>query len=198
MMCTKNRLTIVMVSVYVLCLFYSCTTLNSETGRGVECRLYWIGDSYPQDIKDTLEADYRMISLNYLIINNTTEEYFLPIKRRISNEKIDSAYQSAVVATINNKAIDTWFSADTRWYGILKPNDSIRAYLKIPEGRLTRVNIKKDIGLKKLIEMLELRYSKCSSDTIYSSKPIPQLRFSKNDTITIHYRDTIIKWRDNL
>lgn len=192
MMCIKSSFSIILVSIYLLCLFLSCTSIDSEIDKGVECRLYWISDLYPRNITDTLETDFRMISLNYLIINHTVEDCFLPIRQSSLHDKIDTVYKSEIITTINKRTIDTWFSVDTRWDGILKPNDSIRANLKIPEGRLIRINVKKDIRLKKLIEILELKYSRNISDTIYSNKPIPQLRFTINDTIAIHYRDTMV------
>ena len=87
------------------------------------------------------------------------------------------------MATINKKTIDTWFETDTRWNGILKPADSIRASLKIPERLLDSANVSKNIKITELLDQIEVKYIKCLSDTIFSSKPIPLLYFTKNDTV---------------
>lgn len=188
----KNSKSIIKYFVCAFGLLSGCTNIQPEANKGVECRLYKISDSFPYEMKDTLASDcnFRIISLEYFIINNTPEDYFIPFRCSTLYNNIDTAYQSAVIATIQKKAIDTWFSTDIRWNGILHPKDSIRANLKITEGRLIHANIKKDIDLRNLMGSLEVRYSKCIADTIYSTKPIPNLRFTINDTIAIHYRDT--------
>jgi hypothetical protein len=190
-MCTKNKY--IIIAIFSIFLFSNCINNGVETDKGVECRLYWISDSYPIETESAEEDDFRMISLHYIIVNNTKKEFFLPINRSISLDMIDTAYCSEMIASIDKKPIDTWFSTDIRWRNILKSGDSIHANLKIPEGRLEHVNIKKSIRLDCLLNCLELKYSKCLSDTIFSTKPIPQLHFTNNDTIAIHYRDTVIK-----
>ncbi len=193
MMCTKNNYISIIASIFILFLFSNCINNGAETDKGVECRLYWISDSYPIETESAEKDDFRMISLHYIIINNTKKEFFLPINGSISLDKVDTAYCSEIIASIDKKPIDTWFLTDIRWCSILKSGDSIRANLKIPEGRLEQVNIKKNIRLESLLSILELKYSECLSDTIYSTKPIPQLHFTKNDTIAIHYKDTVVR-----
>ena len=192
MMCIRNSY-ICIVSVFILYLFSDCVNNGTETDKRVECRLCWISDSYPIEAESVEEDDFRMIILHYIIKNNTEKEYFLPIKKSISHDEVDATYCSEMIATIDKKQIDTWFSTDIRWHYILKPHDSIRANLKITEGRLENANVKKIIRLKDLLGDLELNYYKCLSDTIYSSHPIPLLYFTINDTIAIHYRDSIVK-----
>lgn len=177
----------IVIIVSVLFLFPNCVNSEKETDNGVECRLYWIGDSYPQKTENMNENEFRMISLHYIIINNTLEEYFLPIKKSISYDKVDSEYSSEMIASIDKKYIDTWFSADVRWNSILKPGDSIRANLKIPE----RILDNKKMELLDLLHKLELKYIRRLSDTVYNTYKIPQLYFTNNDTIAIHYKDTM-------
>ena len=61
---------------------YSCINQNAVLNKGVECRLYWVGDSYPLNTQNADMNDYRMISLHYIIINNSLENYYLPIKNK--------------------------------------------------------------------------------------------------------------------
>ena len=44
-----------------------------------------------------------------------------------------------------------------------------------------------------LLSTLELNYKMNIADTINSDYKIPLLVFTKNDTIAIHYRDTIVR-----
>ena len=46
---------------------YSCINQNAVLNKGVECRLYWVGDSYPLNTQNADMNDYRMISLHYII-----------------------------------------------------------------------------------------------------------------------------------
>ena len=170
----------IIVSGIILFFLSGCMEETKGTDKGVECRLYWIDDSKDADGC----CDYRLISLHYIIINNTTEEYFLPIKSCIPL-KGDSAYCSRMIATINKKPIDTWFETDTRWNSVLKPADSIRASLKIPERLLDSANVSKSINSTELLGLIDVNYIKCLSDTSFCSKPIPPLIFTKNDTIAI-------------
>jgi len=192
-MCMKSNYINIIIIAFVLCLFSCCTNNEIETDNGVECRLYWIGDSFSQEMKETEKDDYRIISLHYLIINNTTKEFFLPIKRSISYDKIDTAYNSKIIVTIGKRSIDAWFSTDIRWNGLLKPKDSLHANLKIPEWVLDSTKTNKIIAPTELYKVLKIRYDRCFSDTVYSHFPIPQLSFTINDTIAIHYRDTIYR-----
>lgn len=189
----KRSKTIVIVSIFSLILFTNCISTETRPDNLVECRLFWIGDSYPKDIGSVGEDDFRMIQLHYIVINKTKKDLFLPIKKSMSHDNIDTAYCSKIIATINKKPIDIWFSADTRWRGVLKPNDSIRVDIKIPEGRMERANVNKYIQIEDLLKGLETNYIRCLSDTIFSTHPIPQLRFTINDKIAIHYKDTIIR-----
>ena len=183
----------IIVSGIILLFLSGCIEKTTETNKGVECRLYWVGDSKDADGC----CDYRQISLHYMIINNTTEEYFLPIKRSIPINE-DSVYCSRMIATINKKPIDTWFETDTRWNGILKPADSIRASLKIPERLLDSANVSKNIKITELLEQIEVKYIKCLSDTIFSSKPIPLLNFIQNDTVAFQTRDNEMNYGGNI
>lgn len=161
---------------------------NNDKEKMVECRLYWISDTYPKETDNTKSTDMRFIRLHYLIINNMKYEVFLPIEGLIHSEG-DITICSKMCAYINNRPIYTWFSTDTRWKGVLKPNDSIHAELKIPEWILDSAKVNKKIDLLELIKVFEVRYNRCLSDTIYSSLPISQLYFTYNDTLAIHYKD---------
>ena len=189
----KRSNTSVIVFIFSLILFTNCIGTEIGADNYVECRLFWIGDSYPKDIGSVGEDDFRMIQLHYIIINNTKREWFLPIQKSISYDNIDTAFCSKIIATIDRKPIDIWFSADTRWRDVLKPNDSIRVDIKIPEWRMEQANINKNILIEDILEGLETNYIRCLSDTIFSTHPIPQLRFTINDKIAINYKDTIIK-----
>ena len=176
-------------TILLLLLCSNCGERNGSVGKKVECRLYWISDTYPKEMGNIKDIDMRYIRLHYLIINKTTDVYFLPIKKTIRFDN-DSAYCSEMCAYIDNKPIVTWFSADTRWNGILKPYDSIHAEIKIPEWVLDSTKVNSKITLMELLKDFKVRYNGCPSDTIYSSFPIPQLYFTVNDTIAIHYRDS--------
>ena len=160
---------------------------NAETDKGVECRLYYIEDSYQKTTEEAKQYDWRGITLNYVIINNTKKEYFLPIKSATHRE--DSMYGSEMRAYINKRPIHTWFSTNTNWKGVLKPGDSIRANLKIEQWMLEENNIDKRIRLLDLISMFEITYNCSPSDTIYSKLPMPPLHFTKNDSVAIYYKE---------
>ena len=189
---TKKRGKFV-VPVLLLLLLSNCTVRNTgevknaDTDKGVECRLYYIGDSYPKATEEAEEDDWRSISLNYLIINNTRRDFFLPIKNATHRE--DSMYASEMRAYINKKPIRTWFSTNTNWKGILKPGDSIRADLKIEQWVLEKNSIDKRINLLDLLSMFEMAYNWCPSDTIYSKLPMPPLHFTRNDSVVIYYKE---------
>lgn len=179
------RFIIIVLSVLFLSLMSNCDNRSTNTDKVVEFRLYWISDTYPKKTENAKETDMRFIRLHYLIINNTTDECFLPIK------SIDNPmFCSEILAYIDNKPIPSWLSTDIRWKGKLKPNDSIFAELKIPEWVLDSAKVNKRIVLTELLRIIDVRYKRCISDTIFSPTPIPQLSFTKNDTIAIHYRDT--------
>ena len=184
-----SRFIIIVLSVLFLSLMSNCDNRSTNTDKVVEFRLYWFSDTYPKKTENAKETDMRFIRLHYLIINNTADECFLPIKRSIALED-DSMYCSEICAYINNKPIYSWLSTDTRWKGMLKPNDSIRAELKIPEWVLDSAKVNKRIVLTELLRVIDVRYNRCLLDTVFSSSRIPQLYFTKNDTIAIHYRDT--------
>ena len=192
-MCIKNKVISYFMYFFVLYFFYNCVNNEKKTDKGVECRLYWIGDSYPLNTSNAGKNDFRMISLHYLIINNSSEDYYLPIKRGIPYDKEKSTVLSEISVTIDKEPIDTWFSTDIRWNGILKHGDSIHANLKIPERLLDN----KRIELMNLLSTLELNYKMNIADTINSDYKIPLLVFTKNDTIAIHYRDTIVVSADH-
>lgn len=179
-------------TIYSLLLLFSlsnCRDRSIGIDQMVECRLYWIEDTYPKDVGKITEKDMRLVCLHYIIINNTKENVFLPVKRFTSFED-DTTYCSRMRAYINNKPIPTWFSPDVRWNGILKPNDSIRAVLNIPEWVLDSAKLSKRIVLTELLKMLKVRYDRCLSDTAIFGSRIPQLLFTENDTIAIYYRDS--------
>ena len=178
------------IGITILFLFFlvDCSNINTNVDKVVECRLYWASDTYPQEIEEAKESDTRFIRIHYLIINNMQEECFLPIKRT-SVFKDDSLYCSEICANIDNKPIYSWFSTDIRWKGTLKPNDSIHAELKIPEWILDSAKINKKIPLPKLLNLLNLKYYRCLSDTFFSSLRIPKLSFTKNDTMAVHYKN---------
>lgn len=186
-----NKQRNILFFILFLLFFVDCSNINTNMDKGVECRLYWASDTYPEEIEEAKESDTRFIRLHYLIINNMQKECFLPIKR--TN---DSLCCSEICAYIDNNPIYTWFSADTRWKGILKPNDSIHAELKIPEWVLDSARINKKVKLPQLLYLLNLKYNRCLSDSIFSSSKIPRLSFTKNDTIAVHYKDTTIRISD--
>ena len=193
-----SRCTIIICSILFVFLMSNCGDKKTSTDKVVECRLYWISDTYPKKTANAKDLDTRMISLHYLIINNMVDECFLPIKNTICSGE-DSIYCSEMCAYIDNKPIYTWFSADTRWKGVLKQNDSIHAELKIPEWILDSAKVNRKIALVELMKAFNLSYNKCLSDTIHSPFPIPQLFFTYNDTIAIHHRDSTSKLNgDNL
>jgi hypothetical protein len=167
----------------------ACNESIIEKNKNVECRLYWIGDSYPEKVESIAPDAFRIIKFHYLIINNTSDTYFLPIRNNrvaIDNEK----FCSEVLASIDNKPITTLLYTDTRWKGVLKPQDSIYTEFKIPEWVLDSAGVNKRIKLQELIKTLKMEYNSCKSDTIYSKFSIPDLLFTKNDTIAMHYKKT--------
>ena len=166
---------------------YSCINQNAVLNKGVECRLYWVGDSYPLNTQNADMSDYRMISLHYIIINNSLENYYLPIKNKGLTE--DSICCSKMIAFIDKKPIETWFSTDVGWNGILKHSDSIHAKLIIPERILESANVNRLIILTEFLDRFELKYDRCLSDSIYSTFSIPLLKFTMNDSIALHYKD---------
>ena len=176
--------------VLFLFLLYNLSACNEsiiEKNKNVECRLYWIGDSYPEKVESIAPDAFRIIKFHYLIINNTSDTYFLPIRNNrvaIDNEK----YCSEVLASIDNKPITTLLYTDTRWKGVLKPQDSIYTEFKIPEWVLDSAGVNKRIKLQELIKTLKMEYNSCKSDTIYSKFSIADLLFTKNDTIAMHYK----------
>ena len=178
--------------VLFLFLLYNLSACNEsiiEKNKNVECRLYWIGDSYPEKVESIAPDAFRIIKFRYLIINNTSDTYFLPIRNNrvaIDNEK----FCSEVLASIDNKPITTLLYTDTRWKGVLKPQDSIYTEFKIPEWVLDSAGVNKRIKLQELIKTLKMEYNSCKSDTIYSKYSIPDLLFTKNDTIAMHYKKT--------
>ncbi len=179
---------VIVISMSFLFLLVGCSSRNVKMDKVVECRLFGISDTYPKEVEKAERDDMRFIRLHYLIINNMSEECFVPIRRSIAYGD-DSLYCSTICAYIDNKPINTWFSTDTRWDGLLKPKDSVRAELKISEWILDSAKVDKRILLAELLKMLDVRYTQCNSDTIFSSH-IPQLYFTKNDTIAIHYKDS--------
>ena len=178
--------------VLFLFLLYNLSACNEsiiEKNKNVECRLYWIGDSYPEKVESIAPDAFRIIKFHYLIINNTSDTYFLPIRNNrvaIDNEK----FCSEVLASIDNKPITTLLYTDTRWKGVLKPQDSIYTEFKIPEWVLDSAGVNKRIKLQELIKTLKMEYNSCKSDTIYSKFSIADLLFTKNDTIAMHYKKT--------
>ena len=185
----ENKYYIIVLFVLFLSFMLNCSNKSTNIDKEVEFRLYWISDTYPEKIEYVNETDIRFIRLHYLIINNMTDECFLPIKRSIAFED-DSMYCSEIRAYIDNNPIYSWLFTDIKWKGKLKPNDSIHAELKIPEWVLDSAKVNKRIVLTELLRVLDVRYNRCLMDTIFSSSHIPQLYFTKNDTIAIHYRDT--------
>ncbi len=178
------------ISAFTLCFLTNCGDRDTSIGKDVECCLYWVSDTYPIETKYAKEHEMRFISMHFIIINNASESYFLPINN-CGSISIDSMFCSKISASIGEKPLYTWFSIDNRWDGILKPADSIRASLKIPERLLDSVRVDRRIRLTELLDMLDIRYDRCLSDTVYSTFPISQLRFTKNDSIVVRYRDTI-------
>ena len=187
----ENKYYIIVLSVSFLSFMLNCSNRNTTIDKEVEFRLYWIYDTYPKKTEKAKETDMRFIRLHYLIINNMTDECFLPIK-----SIDDPMFCSEILAYIDNKPIPSWLSTDIRWKGKLKPNDSIFAELKIPEWVLDSAKVNKKIVLTELLKVMNVRYNRCLMDTVFSSSRIPQLYFTKNDTIAIHYRDTMTLLND--
>ena len=189
----ESKCVIIVYSILFLFFLSNCGNRNSVEQDGVvECRLYWISDTYPRDVDNTDENEMRFIRLHYLIINNTNDECFLPIEKAL-HFKGDSLFSSGMCASIDKTKIHTWFSTDTRWKGFLKPRDSIHAELKIPEWILDSAKIDKRIALVKLLKGLDIQYVKRLSDKRFSSLSIPQVYFTYNDTIAIYYRDSTLQ-----
>ncbi len=185
----ENKYYIIAIYVSFLSLMLNCSNRSTDIDKEAEFRLYWISDTYPKKTENAKDTDMRFIRLHYLIINNMTDECFLPIKRSIVFED-DSMYCSEILAYIDNSPIHSWLSTDIKWKGKLKPNDSIHAELKIPEWVLDSAKVNKRIVLTDLLKVMDVRYNRCLMDTVFSSSRIPQLYFTENDTIAIHYRDT--------
>lgn len=184
----------IVISMFFLFLLVDCSSNNVKKDNVVECRLFWVSDTYPEEVENAEGDDIRFIRLHYLIINNMSEDCFLPIRRTIAFGD-DSLYCSTICAYIDNKPINTWFSVDTRWNGLLKSNDSVHAELKISEWVLDSAKVDKRIQLAELLKMLDVRYTQCISDTIFSSH-IPQLYFTKNDTIAIYYKKSTTQFHN--
>ena len=172
---------------------YSCSykDINMEKDS-VECRLYWVGDTYPQDSMEE-EVCVRIISLHYLFINNTKHDVFLPIASSTNSEH--SAFCSILKLYIKGKETETIFYPDySGWKkGIIGPADSIHGELLIPERLLDSLNIDKYINLKELLDNIHIKYQICPFDSIFSKLPITDLIFTRNDTVAFFYADTPIK-----
>ena len=58
----------------------SCSENKEPINKGeAELRLYWIGDNYPEDAAYMRnECNTRIITLHYILINNTGKTIFLP------------------------------------------------------------------------------------------------------------------------
>ena len=180
--------------VFIVILLSSCTCKDEEYDYGVECRLFYVSDSYPRNTNKANIDDFRMICINYMLIYNTSKEYFLPIRNR--GLTLDSLYCSGIIAFINKKPIETWFSTNIDWEGVvLKPHDSIDARLYIPERLLDSVNVNKGVSLTQFMDMLEVEYKKCLSDTVYSALEIPHIQFTKNDSIAYSSQDETVIYK---
>ena len=162
----ENKYYIIAISVLFLSLMLNCGNRNTNTDKVVEFRLYWISDTYPKKTENAKDTDMRFIRLHYLIINNMTDECFLPIKRSVVFED-DSMYCSEILAYIDNSPIHSWLSTDIKWKGKLKPNDSIHAELKIPEWVLDSAKVNKRIVLTDLLKVMDVRYNRCLMDTVF-------------------------------
>lgn len=91
--------------VFIVILLSSCTCKDEEYDYGVECRLFYVSDSYPRNTNKANIDDFRMIRINYMLINNTSKEYFLPIRNR--GLTLDSL--SCIFHTLGKKPlIDEW------------------------------------------------------------------------------------------
>lgn len=171
-----------MIGLLAICVLVGC---SQEKDLTVKCQLFSVTDSYPENTEYADDYKTRMISFNYYIINDTQEECFLPITNRsIIN---DTTCCSRLNLYIGENQVEGFFSADTRWDGYLKPLDSIRVKLIITEPILKKANVSKQINLSKLMEMIRIDYQRCPSDSLLSQMPIPNVRFTKNDSINFSY-----------
>lgn len=151
----------------------SCSMSNPKGQNDVaECRLYWLTDS--QDC-------VRLIGLNYLMINNTDHNIYLPIKLSYSEKR---NFCSTLKAYVENKEVVSFvYYNDECFTSILKPNDSIRIKVKIPGWALDSANIDKKNNIFNLVRNIRLEYEKCLSDTFYSKLKIADILFTKNESV---------------
>ena len=61
-------------TIYSLLLLFSlsnCRDRSIGIDQMVECRLYWIEDTYPKDVGKITEKDMRLVCLHYIIIKKS-------------------------------------------------------------------------------------------------------------------------------
>ncbi len=171
----KNKLLPRFIYTGFLCcsMIASCSMSNPKGQNDVaECRLYWLTDS--QDC-------VRLIGLNYLMINNTDHNIYLPIKLNYTKKR---NYCSFLKAYVENKEVVSFvYYNDECFTSILKPNDSIWIKVKIPGWALDSANIDKKNNIFNLVRNIRLEYEKCLSDTFYSKLKIADILFTKNDSV---------------
>ena len=181
--------------VSLILLLYCCNnSITNNRNKGivddVECRYYYLMDSR-LDNPENYWGEPRIITLHYQLINNAEHDVFLPIH----SNSTDSIFCSTISLQIADKEFDAIFLVNTDYKnGILKAHDSIHANLRIPEWQLKEAGVDVNITLHELFKRIKLKYDKCSSDSIHSNLPFVNLIFTRNDTVAIQIRETIIKY----
>ena len=154
----------------------------------IECRLYWVADNYYED--SLMQANQkhphmRQISLNYLLINHTSSNMFVPMKTWI-----DTTICSQISAFIKNKQLNIRIHKRTSFYNyVIAANDTTMIKIVIKGSDLKKAGISERTNLKRIVSNLSLFYLPCSCDNKKSKYQLcSDILFSKNDTILYYYR----------
>jgi hypothetical protein len=134
--------------VLFLFLLYNLSACNEsiiEKNKNVECRLYWIGDSYPEKVESIAPDAFRIIKFHYLIINNTSDTYFLPIRNNrvaIDNETIkgESTLNGALAVRYGTSLTKTASGLEVKVDGTTITKNSSGALVATPASSAVRID----------------------------------------------------------